>query len=54
MRVLLIEDDTATAKSVELLLESEGFDVHTADLGQEGLDLGESFDFAHAGNRGGE
>ena len=45
MRVLLIEDDTATAKSVELLLESEGFDVHTANLGQEGLDLGESFDF---------
>ena len=45
MRVLLIEDDTATAKGVELLLEGEGFDVHTADLGQEGLDLCESFDF---------
>ncbi len=45
MRVLLIEDDTATAKGVELLLEGEGFEVHTADLGQEGLDLGESFDF---------
>ena len=45
MRVLLIEDDLATAKSVELLLRRENYDVHVADLGQEGLDLGESFEF---------
>jgi two-component system, cell cycle response regulator CtrA len=40
MRVLLIEDDTATAQSIELLLKSEGFNVYTTDLGEEGVDLG--------------
>ena len=40
MRVLLIEDDTATAQSIELMLKSEGFNVYTTDLGEEGVDLG--------------
>ncbi len=31
MRVLLIEDDTATAQSIELMLKSEGFNVYTTD-----------------------
>jgi DNA-binding response OmpR family regulator len=34
MRVLLIEDDTATAQSIELMLKSEGFNVYTTDLGK--------------------
>jgi CheY-like chemotaxis protein len=38
MRVLLIEDDHATAQSIELMLKSEGFNVYTTDLGEEGLD----------------
>ena len=29
MRILLIEDDSAAAQSIELLLNSEGFEVHT-------------------------
>jgi two-component system cell cycle response regulator CtrA len=29
MRVLLIEDDSATAQSIELMLQSEGFNVST-------------------------
>jgi two-component system, cell cycle response regulator CtrA len=29
MRVLLIEDDSATAQSIELMLKSEGFNVYT-------------------------
>ena len=33
MRVLLIEDDHATAQSIELMLKSEGFNVYTTDLG---------------------
>jgi two-component system cell cycle response regulator CtrA len=33
MRVLLIEDDSATAQSIELMLKSEGFNVYTTDLG---------------------
>ena len=36
MRVLLIEDDSATAQSIELMLESESFYVYTTDLGEEG------------------
>ena len=36
MRVLLIEDDSATAQSIELMLKSEGFNVYTTDLGEEG------------------
>jgi two-component system, cell cycle response regulator CtrA len=37
---LLIEDDTVTAQSIELMLKSEGFNVYTTDLGEEGVDLG--------------
>ena len=40
MRVLLIEDDSATAQSIELMLKSESFNVYTTDLGEEGVDLG--------------
>ena len=45
MRVLLIEDDTPTAKSIELMLNAEGFNVYTTDLGEEGLDLGKLYDY---------
>ncbi len=45
MRVLLIEDDAATAKSIELMLGSEGFNVYVTDLGEEGLDLGKLYDY---------
>ena len=37
MRVLLIEDDSATAQSIELMLLSEGFNVFQTDLGEEGV-----------------
>ena len=42
MRVLLIEDDSTTAQSIELMLKSESFNVYTTDLGEEGVDLGNS------------
>jgi two-component system, cell cycle response regulator CtrA len=45
MRVLLIEDDRATAQSIELMLKSESFNVYTTDLGKEGLDLGKLYDY---------
>jgi two-component system cell cycle response regulator CtrA len=45
MRVLLIEDDSATAQSIELMLNSEGFNVYTTDLGEEGVDLGKIYDY---------
>ena len=45
MRVLLIEDDTAMAKSIELMLGADGFNVFTTDLGEEGIDLGKLYDY---------
>ena len=45
MRVLLIEDDRATAQSIELMLKCEGFDVYTTDFGKEGVDLGKLYDY---------
>ena len=45
MRVLLIEDDSATAQGIELMLKSEGFNVYTTDLGEEGVDLGKLYDY---------
>ncbi len=45
MRVLLIEDDTSTSKSIELMLTSDGFNVYSTDLGEEGLDLGKLYDY---------
>jgi two-component system cell cycle response regulator CtrA len=45
MEVLLVEDEPTTAKSIELMLRTEGFNVHTTDLGEEGLDLGKLYDY---------
>jgi len=45
MRVLLIEDDSATAQSIELMLKSESFNFYTTDLGEEGIDLGKIYDY---------
>src|ERR1700683_480627 len=45
MRVLLIEDDSSTAQSIELMLKSEGFNIYTTDLGEEGIDLGKIYDY---------
>ena len=44
MRVLLIEDDSATAQSIELMLRSANLNVYTTDLGEEGIDLGKVYD----------
>ena len=45
MRVLLIEDDSATAQSIELMLKSQNLNVFTTDLGEEGVDLGKIYDY---------
>jgi two-component system cell cycle response regulator CtrA len=45
MRVLLVEDDTSTAKSIELMLKSEGYIIDATDLGEDGLDLGKIYDY---------
>src|SRR5271170_3724298 len=45
MRVLLIEDDSTTAQSLELMLKSESFTLYTTDLGEEAIDLGKIYDY---------
>jgi two-component system cell cycle response regulator CtrA len=45
MRVLLVEDDVTMAKSIELMLTSEGFVVDTTDLGEDGLEIGKLYDY---------
>ena len=45
MRVLLIEDDNSTAKSIELVLAREGIICDIAQTGQEGVDLGMIYDY---------
>jgi two-component system cell cycle response regulator CtrA len=46
MRVLLVEDDPAQATSLRMMLESEGFDVDLAGLGEDGLEVGRLYDYA--------
>jgi len=45
MRVLLVEDDASTAKSIELMLKSEGYIIDVTDLGEDGLDLGKIYEY---------
>jgi two-component system, cell cycle response regulator CtrA len=45
MRILLVEDDSSTAKVVELALRAEGFVVDTTDLGEDGLEIGKLYDY---------
>lgn len=45
MRVLLVEDDSSTARSIELALASEGIVCDTAELGEEGLEIGKIYDY---------
>ena len=45
MRVLLVEDDPSTARSIELALAAEGIVCDTANLGEEGLEIGQLYDY---------
>ncbi len=45
MRILLVEDDASLAKSIELMLKSEGFIVDTTEFGEDGLEIGKIYDY---------
>ncbi|MCZ0811017.1 response regulator transcription factor [Roseovarius sp. EGI FJ00037] len=45
MRVLLVEDDPTTAKSIEMMLNHANLNVYTTDLGEEGIDLAKLYDY---------
>ncbi|MBT3361632.1 MAG: response regulator transcription factor [Rhodospirillales bacterium] len=45
MRILLVEDDAATAKSITLMLRSADMVVDATDLGEDGLEIGKLYDY---------
>ncbi|GFZ97371.1 response regulator transcription factor CtrA [Elstera cyanobacteriorum] len=45
MRILLVEDDAATSKSIALMLSSAGYIVDTTDLGEDGVEIGKLYDY---------
>jgi len=45
MRVLLVEDDPTTSRSIELMLSHANLNVYATDLGEEGIDLAKLYDY---------
>ena len=45
MRVLLVEDDPTTSKSIEMMLSSAGMVLDITDLGEDGLEIGKLYDY---------
>ena len=45
MRILLVEDDPTTSKSIELMLGSANFNVYATNMGEEGIDLAKLYDY---------
>jgi two-component system cell cycle response regulator CtrA len=45
MRVLLVEDDPTTSKSIEMMLTHANLNVYATALGEEGIDLAKLYDY---------
>ncbi|MCC5986478.1 MAG: response regulator transcription factor [Pararhodobacter sp.] len=45
MRVLLVEDDPTTSRSIELMLTHANFNVYATDMGEEAVELGKLYDY---------
>jgi len=45
MRVLLVEDDPSTSRSIELMLSHANFNVYCTDMGEEAIELGKLYDY---------
>ena len=45
MRILLVEEDPTTAKSIELMLTHANLNFHVTDLGEEAIDLAKLSDY---------
>jgi two-component system, cell cycle response regulator CtrA len=45
MRILLVEDDPTTSRSIELMLTHANLNVYCTDLGEDGVDLAKLYDY---------
>src|SRR5215212_8752085 len=45
MRILIVEDDSSIAQSLELMLKSERFNPYITDLGHEAIELAKIYDY---------
>ena len=45
MRILLVEDDPTTAKSIEMMLTHANLNIYVTEMGEEGLDLAKLYDY---------
>ena len=45
MRVLLIEDDQSTSRSIEVMLSKANLNVYVTDQGEEGIELAKLYDY---------
>jgi two-component system, cell cycle response regulator CtrA len=45
VRVLIVEDDSSVAQSLELMLKSESFNPYITDLGYEAVELAKVYDY---------
>jgi two-component system cell cycle response regulator CtrA len=45
MRILLVEDDPSTSQAVAAMLKKSEWVVDTADMGEDGLDLGKVYEY---------
>lgn len=44
MRILIVNGDATTARSLEIIFQHENFNVYVTDIGEEGLELGKMYD----------
>lgn len=45
MRILLVEGDSTTSKSIKMMLTRANLNVYTTDLGEKGIDLAKLYDY---------
>jgi len=45
MRVLLVEDDPTTSRSIELMLTHANFNVYCTDMGEDAIELGKLYEY---------
>lgn len=45
MRILLVEDDPTTTRSIELMLAHANLNVYSTNMGEEGIDLAKLYDY---------